>query len=151
MDTGASLSADDEAPFTMRLLHFRRTFIEKMFAIHSKVELYKRDGRSLGGYARHYYDLYQLAQQDAVRAMLETEEYTQIKLDYEQISLGAFPQSYFGPDEMRFSNSDALFPSDEIRNMIKAEYTRQCRILCYGDFPTWQEVESCFDNLRDVL
>ncbi|MSV29013.1 MAG: hypothetical protein EXQ52_09755 [Bryobacterales bacterium] len=28
----------------MRLLHFRRTFVEKMFAIHGKVELLKRDG-----------------------------------------------------------------------------------------------------------
>ena len=45
----------------MRLLHFRRTFVEKMFAIHSKVEILKRDGRALGTYARHYYDLFQLA------------------------------------------------------------------------------------------
>ncbi len=51
-----SLGADDERPFTMRLLHFRRTFVEKMFAIHSKVELLKRDGRPLGSYARHYYE-----------------------------------------------------------------------------------------------
>jgi hypothetical protein len=32
----------------MRLLHFQRTFVEKMFAIHSKVEMLKRDGRPLG-------------------------------------------------------------------------------------------------------
>lgn len=32
-----------------------------MFAIHSKVELLKRDGQPLGAYARHYYDLFQLA------------------------------------------------------------------------------------------
>ena len=34
-------------------LHFRRTFVEKMFAIHGKVELLKRDGQALGTYARH--------------------------------------------------------------------------------------------------
>ena len=50
-----------KAPFAMRLLHFRRTFVEKMFAIHGKVEALKRDGRPLGSYARHYYDLFQLA------------------------------------------------------------------------------------------
>ena len=49
-----SLGANDEAPFSMRLLHFRRTFVEKMFAIHSKVELLKRHRLPLGAYARHY-------------------------------------------------------------------------------------------------
>ncbi len=54
---GQSLGADDEEPFSLRLLHFRRTFVEKMFAIHSKVEMLKRQGQPLGSYARHYYDL----------------------------------------------------------------------------------------------
>lgn len=61
---GLSLGAEDEGAFPMRLLHFRRTFVEKMFAIHAKVELFKRDGRPLGSYARHYYDLYCLAGRD---------------------------------------------------------------------------------------
>ena len=61
-DTGFSLGADDEGPFEMRLLHFRRTFVEKMFAIHGKVDAYKKTGREIGGYARHYYDLYCLAE-----------------------------------------------------------------------------------------
>ena len=30
-ETGVTLGAGDEAPFSMRLLHFRRTFVEKMF------------------------------------------------------------------------------------------------------------------------
>jgi hypothetical protein len=37
-ETGFSLGAEDEGPFEMRLLHFRRTFVEKMFTIHGKVE-----------------------------------------------------------------------------------------------------------------
>lgn len=35
-ETSVSLGADDEGPFEMRLLHFRRTFVEKMFATCSK-------------------------------------------------------------------------------------------------------------------
>ena len=50
-EKGITLGAEDESAFPMRLLHFRRTFVEKMFAIHSKVELLKRDGRALGTYA----------------------------------------------------------------------------------------------------
>ena len=47
-ERGLLLGADDEGGFPMRLLHFRRTFVEKLFAIHSKVELLKRDGRPIG-------------------------------------------------------------------------------------------------------
>ena len=135
----------------MRLLHYRRTFVEKMFALHSKIELYLREGRPLGSYARHYYDLYQLAQQEAVRAMLQTEEYAHIKEDYEQISLQAFPKSYFRPDEMRFANSVALFPSGNLRAMISREYVTQCRLLCFGSYPTWEEVEACLLELHPLL
>jgi hypothetical protein len=35
------LGAEDEAAFDMPLLHYRRTFVEKMFAIHAKVEIFK--------------------------------------------------------------------------------------------------------------
>ena len=44
-DTGVTLGAEDEGPFEMRLLHFRRTFVEKMFAIHKKTETYKAGGQ----------------------------------------------------------------------------------------------------------
>jgi hypothetical protein len=56
-ETGVSLGAEDEGPFEMRLLHFRRTFVEKMFAIHGKIEAFKTHGKAIGGYARHYYDI----------------------------------------------------------------------------------------------
>lgn len=36
-EKGISLGAEDEGSFEMSLLHFRRTFVEKMFAIHAKV------------------------------------------------------------------------------------------------------------------
>ena len=150
-ETGQTLGAEDETPFPMRLLHFRRTFVEKMFAIHSKIEIYKKEGRPLGSYARHYYDLYQLAQQDLVRDLLQTDEYARIKDDYERVSLTAFPSSYFRPNDMRFAESDALFPLGDLRSMIATEYAAQCRILCFGDYPYWEEVEQCFNQLRERL
>ena len=54
-ETGTSLGAEDEGPLEMRLLHFRRTFVEKMFAIHAKIEAFKKVGQPIGGYTRHYY------------------------------------------------------------------------------------------------
>jgi hypothetical protein len=74
------------------------------------VELLKRDGQPLGAYARHYYDLLQLAAQAEVIAMLKSAEYLAIKADYDRISCEHFPRQYFPSDDMRFAGSDALFP-----------------------------------------
>ncbi len=150
-ETGKSLGADDEAPFSMRLLHFRRTFVEKMFAIHSKVELFKRDQLPVGGYARHYYDLFQLSSQVEVLAMLKSDEYARIKTDYDRISRTHFPRSYFYPQAMSFAKSDALFPPPALARQIAEEYQSQCRTLCYGPFPTWQQVQDRFKAIQNLL
>ena len=63
----------------MRLLPVRRAFVEKMLAIHPKAESLKRDGAPLGTYARHFYDLFQLAARPEVFDMLRSEEYAQLK------------------------------------------------------------------------
>jgi hypothetical protein len=149
--TGATLGAEDEGPFPMRLLHFRRTFVEKMFAIHAKVELFKRDRQPIGTYARHYYDLAQLAAEPEVTAMLGSEEYSRIKADYDLVSRTHFEKHYFFPADMSFSNSDALFPSDELAAEIAAEYETQCRMLCYGPFTSWADVQTRFLKIRALL
>ena len=146
-----SLGAEDEGSFPMRLLHFRRTFVEKMFAVHGKVELLKRDGQPLGSYARHYYDMFQLAAQEEVIAMLKSDEYPAIKSDYDKISRAHFPRSYFHPDEMSFARSDALFPPADLSAVISAEYDAQCRMLCYGPYPSWAEIQSQLVSLRELL
>jgi hypothetical protein len=149
--TGRSLGAEDEGPFPFRLLHFRRTFVEKMFAIHSKVELLKRTKQPLGSYARHYYDLFQLSQQSAVDAMLRSEEYATIKNDYDRISKTHFPKSYFFPEGMSFARSDAFFPPAELAEIVGVEYENQCRMLCYGSYPSWSEVQTRLVELREYL
>jgi hypothetical protein len=146
-----SLGAEDEAPFALRLLHFRRTFVEKMFAIHGKVELLKRDRQPLGSYARHYYDLFQLSEHSEVGTMLRSDEYAAIKADYDQISRTHFPRSYFSPEEMSFAHSDALFPSPELAAVLGPEYETQCRLLCYGPYPNWADVQTRFLELRRYL
>ena len=114
-EKGITLRAEDESSFPMRLLHFRRTFVEKMFAIHSKVEILKRDGRALGTYARHYYDLFQLASRPEILEMLQSAEYGEIKQDYDRISRTHFPGSYFLPRlKSSFANSDALFATGDL-------------------------------------
>ena len=150
-EQGITMDAEDEGSFPMRLLHFRRTFVEKMFAIHSKVELLKRDGTPLGTYARHYYDLFQLAAQDKVVTMLKSREYGTIKADYDEISRTHFSHNYFWPEDMSFARSDALFPPERLSGVIGPEYDAQCRQLCYGPCPSWAEVQGRFQRLRDLL
>ena len=150
-ETGATLGAEDEGPFEMRLLHFRRTFVEKMFAINAKVEAFKQEGKPIGGYARHYYDLYCLADQPEVLAMLRSHEYAVIKADYDRISREHFEKSYVPPPDMSFAKSDALFPAGELRNAIANLFAEQCRQLCFGPFPNWDEVQARLEGLRHVL
>jgi Nucleotidyl transferase AbiEii toxin, Type IV TA system len=150
-ETGVTLGAEDESSFPMRLLHFRRTFVEKLFAIHSKVEILKQDGRALGTYARHYYDLFQLSLQPEVMRMLQSIEYGEIKRDYDLISRTHFPGSYFYPDQMSFANSDALFATGKLSSEIGSEYEGQCEILCFGSRPSWETVQARFLELRKIL
>ncbi len=135
----------------MRLLHFRRTFVEKMFTIHGKVEVYKTNGTEIGPYARHYYDLFCLADRPEVVAMLKSQEYADIKADYDQVSREYFPKSYFPPAAMSFAQSDALFPPDELRAVLAAEFEKQCRFLCFGPIPTWDEVEARLAAIQGLL
>lgn len=149
--SGRSLGTEDESTFSMRLLHFRRTFVEKMFAIHGKVEILKQTGQPIGSYARHYYDLFQLAAQPEVIAMLSSPEYADIKADYDRISRAHFSRSYFYPNDMSFANSDALFPPPELAAKIGTQYEEQCRRLCYGTYPLWAQVQARFLELRRLL
>lgn len=150
-ETKVTLGAEDEEGFTMRLLHFRRTFVEKLFAIHAKVEGLKHANQPLGSYARHYYDLYLLSQQQAVQSMLKSEEYQQIKQDYDLISQKHFAKSYVPPPEMSFAQSEALFPNEALSQTLAKEYEGQCKVLCFGSYPTWEEVLSAFKSLHDQL
>ncbi len=151
-DSRQSLGAEDESPFAMRLLHFRRTFVEKLFTIHAKVELFKRERRPIGGYARHYYDLHQLAAEAEVIAMLRSDEYTTIRDDYDQISRVHFPKDHVCPVGMTFSASDAIFPTGALADMLAKEYEQQCRILCYGpDYPSWADVQARFAEIKSLL
>lgn len=150
-ETGASLGADDEGAFEMRLLHFRRTFVEKMFAINAKVEAFKSQQRSIGVYARHYYDLFCLADRPEVVTMLNSTEYGEIKADYDRVSREHFPKSYVPPPDMSFAKSDALFPPPPLREALAAEFEKQCKVLCFGPIPTWDDLQGKLDAIRKLL
>jgi hypothetical protein len=52
---------------------------------------------------------------------------------------------------MSFAKSEALFPAGELAGVIATEYERQCRALCCGPFPSSDEVQARFNQLRPLL
>jgi hypothetical protein len=85
------------------------------------------------------------------RSYIESGEYRELKLDCDRISRASFGDSYTPPLELSFRDSLALFPDSALQSYLSQEYTLQCRPLCYGDFPTWEEIVDCFESCRDWL
>ena len=138
------LGADCES-FPMQLLHYKRTAMEKMFALHHKVQ---DKGGEIGTYARHYYDIYQLLQQNDVQEMLRNQEFIEICQDYRALTNEYFPNQVL-PEHMNLGHSPALYPSNDLAKILKVAYEAQCRALCYGPFPGFTDVLTEFEAIRE--
>lgn len=62
-----------------------------------------------------------------------------------------FEVDYIPPLNMNFSKSEAIFPKGNIEMTLAAEFEKQCRILCFGEFPTWRQVQQRFREIQDYL
>jgi hypothetical protein len=142
--------ADDLAPFDMQLLHYRRTYVEKLFTVHQKVTSLLETGRPLGRHARHYADIDLLGRRQDVRVMLRSAEYQQIKVDYDERSRRCF-KNYRPPADLDLSQSVALFPPAGLAEMLAVEYERECATLFYGAYPSFSEVLAGLEEVRDLL
>lgn len=136
----------------MTLLHYRRTFVEKLFALHGKVVRLLEEGHPLARDARHYPDLHVLAGDHEVRAMLASAEYDEIRRDYDEKSRKFFAKIYRPPPELSFATSPALFPEAALRAQLADDYERQCQLLFSGgDYPAFDEVLARFEEIRELL
>jgi Nucleotidyl transferase AbiEii toxin, Type IV TA system len=143
--------SEDMTPFALTILHYRLTFVEKLFALHDKVTRgMVIEGKSLGKYARHYYDVSQLLPLPEVQAMLNGDEFAEIATDYRRLTSTYFPNQRL-PAGMNLDGSPALFPDRALQKRLETEYQAECAILCYGKFPTFTEVLATFDSIRDRL
>jgi len=136
----------------MPLMHFRRTFVEKLFAIHKGFERWRQGSiPDIRPFVRHYYDLYVLAGTPEVLDLLTSDEYQEIKEDHDQISRKHFGAHHAPPANLRFATCDALFPPAERAAKVELAYEEQCRLLCSGTFPPWDAVQARFAEIRDQL
>jgi predicted nucleotidyltransferase component of viral defense system len=138
-------------PFELTILHFRRTFFEKLYALHDKVArgVLQENGR-IGTYARHYYDVSQLLRRQEVQETLWGEEFGAIARDYRKLTAKYFPKQTL-PERMDLSKSPALFPDDGLKRDLQRDYIEQCAALCYGAFPTFDEILGMFESIGSFL
>lgn len=139
------------AAFSMRLMDIRRTFIEKLFAIHSEVERHLSGARELGTSARHYYDLHALAKTEEVKTFLGTDNQKEIVQDYEAICRQHFPSAIL-PPEMSLRESRALFPDQHLSKSLKQIYQMQIELLVFEDSPpSFEAVLNTFQSVREYI
>jgi hypothetical protein len=150
-EQGLTGIAEDLEPFPMPLLHFRRTFVEKLFTVHGKVERLKSDGERLRRDARHYADLYVLAGRPEVLTMIESAEYQQIRADYDEKSIRFFKNSYRPPEHLHFNKSDALFLPGNLRAMVEEDYYADVRLLFRDEPPPFDAVVRRLQGLAEKL
>jgi hypothetical protein len=149
--SGASIVASDIGPFTMRLLHFRRTFVEKLFAVDHAVTVARATGLQVGARMRHYFDLCALGSRPEVLEMLRGPEYRAIVRDCIEIDRRFYRRAARDPDEWSFRASAALFPEARLSAALEAQYEQQCSVLCFRGYPPWCEVLARFEALREWL
>jgi hypothetical protein len=150
-ERGLGSVAEDLEPFPMSLLHFRRTFVEKLFTVHGKVGRLKSEGERLRRGARHYADLYVLAGRPEVLTMIESAEYLQIRTDYDQKSIRFFKNRYRPPNDLRFSASDAIFLPGELRALVEEDYYADVRLLFRDELPSFDAVIAELQRLAEKL
>ena len=148
-DAFAGTGVEDESlsAFAMVVLHPRRTFVEKLFAINSACELFSEGRESaLARPTRHLADLYFLLGDPDVAEFIGSKEYRDLLPEVDAISNEHFPRDHRAPTEMRFAGSRALAPEGGLRTAIEADYARS-GVLFYGDRP---DLAAIYERIAEV-
>lgn len=151
IEIDADIDVEDLEPFDMMLLHYRRTFVEKLFAVHGLATKLNSDGTEFGNDARHYVDLYALSQEDEVRQMLAGDEYLEICEDHHTMASRFYKNRHVPRPAGGFGESLALAPNDQIIASIEADYEEQKQNLCYVEYPPFDEVLAALSSMSEQL
>ncbi len=125
--------AEDLRPFEVEMLDVKRTFVEKLFTIHSAFEQDRATNRT-----RHYYDLFRLCGLPEIREFAGSDEYREIFKSVRQYSQENFRDARM-PAKDSFSNSPALNPDPDGLSTLKRNYERE-KHLFFAQPPTMDEI-----------
>jgi hypothetical protein len=125
--------AEDLQAFEVEMLDVKRTFVEKLFTIHSA---YEQD--CAANKTRHYYDLLRLCGLPEIREFAGTNEYREIFKSVRQYSQENFPAAP-APAKDSFSNSPALSPDPQGLSTLKRNYERE-KHLFFAQPPAMDQI-----------
>lgn len=133
--------AVDLTAFDVECLDVRRTFVEKLFAVHAA---YERDHAA--GKVRHYYDLYRLAGLEEIQAFAGTDKYWEVYTDAERYSRESFPDAAL-PAGGSFAASRALSLDEAGRAALRRNYAQERGLF----FVAPPSLESILTRLQELL
>ncbi|HEX4082272.1 MAG TPA: nucleotidyl transferase AbiEii/AbiGii toxin family protein [Acidimicrobiales bacterium] len=141
---------EDLQPFVIEALHPARTMVEKLFAVDGLAKALRRDPdrRVVGTEARHFYDLYCLADPDrhpALDLLADQGVYVELIADCEAVSARWFTERANVRPQGGFHGSPA-FVDDAVADRIGPAFRRTIDELCFPDAP-----RPDFDQVRDRL
>ncbi len=122
------LIADDLTPFAVECLDITRTFIEKIFAVHSAFEANQAAGKT-----RHYSDLFRLAERSEIVEFLGSKSFFEVFADVRVYSLQHWPDGSI-PNERGLAQCPAFNPPPKVFAALSRNYAAE-RALYYRPPP----------------
>jgi predicted nucleotidyltransferase component of viral defense system len=144
LEHGPHELAEDLTSFEVECLDITRTFVEKLFAIHAAYEKNRADGK-----VRHYYDVYQMADTDEIKAFIGTQEYRDVYNDSEKYSYENWPEAAL-PVGRSFADSPALQPDEEGLRSLENNYAKEAGLF-FVEPPALGDILARFQKLLPKL
>lgn len=118
----------------------RYTFVEKLQTISTKFRKQQAEGTDPVGFMRHYYDAYELLQQDSVQKFIGTQEY----IDHKQ-------KRFRQGDNKNIAENEAFILSDADTRALYANAYDRSSALYYEGKPSFEEIlaeiQKCIERL----
>ena len=130
----------DVQSFSVPVLDPKRTFVEKLFAIHSA-----HANGQLEKYVRHYYDVHKLLGEKAIQEFVGTSEYDELKRHVASVSEQFFKT--VAPEDLDLKRSPAFLKTPELVAEIDRSLTAQAG-LYFSAIPSADEILSRLSQVR---
>ena len=146
-----SIADESIESFEITVLEARRTLVEKLFAIHCACELWS-EGRktAIRRQTRHLNDINALLADPVIAEFVGSDEYHALIPEIDEFGRTYFERDHRTPAGLRFADSRALCPGEDLRAALEAEYASS-RFLFYGDFPSLDLIFARIQEFRDRL
>lgn len=133
-------------PFKMQVLDYKRTFVEKLFAVLDKT-MQKNILEGLREYIRHIYDLYKLYQEKEIQNFINNK-----KERTNMFNRVVEENDFFGKrKKYKYSKSCLVSNCREVMKKIENEYENNFKILVYDKLPNFDNVVNVLKSMVDLV